>query len=702
MPARIVHFLAMMLEACAAAANALEPQDLHRRIVDGLFQRPEATTPVEGFHAYDGTWSARDGVLFAGAGPGPKLVCDEPGWTAGEVGVELLLPDNGGGNAGLIVKVSDPGSGVDRFNGYEISLDAQGQYLRLGRHRQNFEHIRDVPCPVPVNQWIPLVVRMTERTLAIDVQGRTVLQYEDTQHPLATGQVGFRPWQRAAQFRNFWVATNGQKKPIALAAPNGKQPDDVVRGWHAIRRGSARGHFGVQSLSAVRRRTSQRITFLDGAGEVGLEYRGSDGAGLACDGGQSYVGSVWVRCEQPAEIRVVAETADGEGLAEAKLPAAAPGAWQALAFVLTPSRDEPSGRLAITLRSPGTVEIGRVLLQHWHLWRVNTDGTGLQQLTDGPYYDISPCLLPTGDILFVSTRRFGYTLCQPGPSSDLHVLSTDGQIRCVSMNTLSDMSPQMLPDGRALFTRWECIDRDLTFRQSLWTQYPDGTAYDNLLGRSRSYRQHDMETGEMLASERAKGKPLVHFYRLLRTPTAVNQPLWTGSHASRLLDYLTAEHREHEIPPDDRQRIYLWIDANVPYYGTYAHSRPRSPGRRDLCTDVTTGQLSAWFSQDFLGVYNRRCKACHGAYKGTTDWEGRFAWINFTHPHLSPALTAHLSREAGGRGIDKAVQGQRPPRFTTTADPDCQIMLHAIEAGHRLALETPEADMPGFRGPTRP
>ena len=64
-------------------------------------------------------------------------------------------------------------------------------------------------------------------------------------------------------------------------------------------------------------------------------------------------------------------------------------------------------------------------------------------------------------------------------------MSPDGSdIRCVSVNTLSDFTPHMLPDGRVLFTRWEYIDRDLTFRQSLWTQYPDGTAYQLCFGNT--------------------------------------------------------------------------------------------------------------------------------------------------------------------------------------------------------------------------
>ena len=223
-------------------------------------------------------------------------------------------------------------------------------------------------------------------------------------------------------------------------------------------------------------------------------------------------------------------------------------------------------------------------------------------------------------------------------------------------------------------------------------------AYDNLLGRSRSYRQHNMDTGEMLPEERAKGQPLVHFFWLLRTPTGVNQPLWAGCFASRLPEYFESDHGEQSVPLEARQRIYLWIDANVPYYGTYAHSRPKSPGRRDLCTDVKTGQSLPWFTQEFLGVYNRRCASCHGKYEGTTDWEGRFAWINFTHPQNSPALTAHLAKNAGGRGIVKPVNGQVPPQFTSTADDDYQVLLRAIETGRRLAFVTPEADMPGFAG----
>ena len=177
------------------------------------------------------------GVVYAEPAAGSKLIWDELVLTAGEAGCEVLFPDDRGGNAGLIVKVSKPGVGADAFNGYEVSLDPQGQRLRLGRHVQAFELIRDEPCAVPVNRWISLVVRMSETRLEILVDGRSVLEYEDTQQPLREGKVGFRPWMRRAQFRDLWVVAEGQRRSIPLVEPAPDASSCVGAGsrWNAAR-----------------------------------------------------------------------------------------------------------------------------------------------------------------------------------------------------------------------------------------------------------------------------------------------------------------------------------------------------------------------------------------------------------------------------------------------------------------------------------
>jgi len=158
---------------------------------------------VEDFTAYGGSWIAKDGELEVGGGPGPTLVYQGLSFADGEVGVELFFRDRQGGNAGLILRVSEPAAGADAFIGYEIALDAQRQVLRLGRHWHNFDLLKDVPCEVPVNQWISLVVRIRGRTIAAEVDGKSVAEYEDTRRPLPAGKAGLRPWQREARHRTL-------------------------------------------------------------------------------------------------------------------------------------------------------------------------------------------------------------------------------------------------------------------------------------------------------------------------------------------------------------------------------------------------------------------------------------------------------------------------------------------------------------------
>ena len=60
----------------------------------------------------------------------------------------------------------------------------------------------------------------------------------------------------------------------------------------------------------------------------------------------------------------------------------------------------------------------------------------------------------------------------------------ESSFRCASMATLSEMTPHALPDGRVIFSLWEYIDNDLTCRQSLWIQNPDGTRYQLFFGNT--------------------------------------------------------------------------------------------------------------------------------------------------------------------------------------------------------------------------
>ena len=119
----------------------------------------------------------------------------------------------------------------------------------------------------------------------------------------------------------------------------------------------------------------------------------------------------------------------------------------------------------------------------YHVYRINADGTGLAQLTDGPWHDYNACWLPDGGIAFVSTRSPRGALCWVTASGVLHRMDRDGgNVERLSSNYVDDFAPAVMPDGRILYTRWEYVDRPAIPIQSLWTVRPDGTQLQAFYG----------------------------------------------------------------------------------------------------------------------------------------------------------------------------------------------------------------------------
>ncbi len=1033
---------------------------------------PPLQTVIPGFDIYDGSWSVNDdGVLLSSRFSGSRLVPqipDEVIKSCGEIEGEIYIPDNkNDGYSGICLKVSQCGSGADNFNGYEIGINPVQKIIMLGSHRYNFKRLQVIPFDIPIKQWFRIAVVFQETLFDVYINNKKIAscndaEVNDPKDVLRRGSFCFRNWNYDIQYRNFryrfrdketidvpWSDLNWKMSKKAQAYPENLSLTEVPPFLVLVRGMLNRPNSVGNDIWMATPR------------EPGCEIR-------------------LVDPNRPKEpVRTIFSDSEGS------------------IYDMNLSFDAKT--IFFSYRKKGET--------WWSIWRIGVDGQGLQRLTSGAFHDISPCELPDGDIIFVSTRRFGHTVCQPGPSSNLFRMKSNGsQMQCISMNTLSDMSPQILPDGRVLFTRWEYVDRDLTYRQSLWTQNPDGTvyqlyfgntvrdpgtfwearplpdsgtqrvvatfaphhgfphgaigiidrslgvegekgksyrwitkefpiiadnnfewsyrdpypladdlflcsfgsigptvfatqtnnphyriwllndtgekrllyederlhcfypipllarerppliadrrgdntsnivklrphltseqvanhsmntanygipeqmellkgdpvgkitlinvyngldpsikrgtvkylrimeqvrkteelvnraydqspvmsygtyyakrnwgtvrveedgsanfyapalreiyfqaldaegrelhrmtsavqfmpgesnsclgcheprdtipgtarvdarrplaaqrkpdipqlpvwmnklptertnktldagivdypsvvqpvldkycischegenpdggydlsgdktrffsvSYDNILGKSRSYRQHNMATGEMLPVFKALEKPLVHFYWLLFTPTGVHQPNWSGTFASRLPLYFTKEHCGMEINKEDLQRIYLWIDADVPYYGTYAHSRPDSAGRRDCWFRCDGKQMASWMQEDVLPLYNAKCASCHknllggnkdiaGVHDTTNiDWIGRFGWINLTRPENSAFLTAHLSQKAGGRALPTDKNRPDSILFQDKNNSDYRKFLSAFQKGKEELLKNPRADMNGF------
>jgi hypothetical protein len=123
-----------------------------------------------------------------------------------------------------------------------------------------------------------------------------------------------------------------------------------------------------------------------------------------------------------------------------------------------------------------------------HLYRINTDGTGLTQLTGGDWNDLDPIYLPDGDIVFVSDRCHCWVGCWVTPVAVLYRCGADGtNMRRLSANVEHESAPWPMPDGRILFTRWEYTERALTAFHHLWTVNPDGTGAMTYYGNSLTH-----------------------------------------------------------------------------------------------------------------------------------------------------------------------------------------------------------------------
>ncbi|MDP6047333.1 MAG: hypothetical protein QGG25_17115, partial [Phycisphaerae bacterium] len=113
---------------------------------------------------------------------------------------------------------------------------------------------------------------------------------------------------------------------------------------------------------------------------------------------------------------------------------------------------------------------------YYRLYEINIDGTGLKQITTGPFDDFEPAYLPDGGIVFCSSRCNRWVPCYVTQVAVLYRCDGGGKnIRQLSPNTEQENTPWVLPDGRILYQRWESVDRSQIGYHHLWTMNPDGT-----------------------------------------------------------------------------------------------------------------------------------------------------------------------------------------------------------------------------------
>jgi HEAT repeat protein len=236
----------------------------------------------------------------------------------------------------------------------------------------------------------------------------------------------------------------------------------------------------------------------------------------------------------------------------------------------------------------------------WNIWRINTDGSGLTQLTRGPYHDVGPCYLPDGRIVFASTRSGIRDEYHGYPCTALYVMNPDGSdMHPIATNIGRDNEPAVLADGRIAFSRLEVFYSRNKTELTLHAIRPDGTQDSVLYGPERRLFWRQLDHGPPTPAD-GQESPLTH--RVLRMTQP--QPMPDGRHIvvatqGGLALVGTSRFSERLISPDYKTRAYTtpWPlpDGTIlvrddrkdarPRVGRLGPVPPRS-GTRHLGTDL--------------------------------------------------------------------------------------------------------------------
>jgi HEAT repeat protein len=193
----------------------------------------------------------------------------------------------------------------------------------------------------------------------------------------------------------------------------------------------------------------------------------------------------------------------------------------------------------------------------WQIWRINTDGTGLVQLTQGPYHHVGPTYLPDGRIVCATSHSGIRDEYHGYPCTALCVMNADGSdMHPVATNIGRDNEPAILNDGRIVFSRLEVFYSRNKTELTLHAMHPDGTQDVVLYGPERRQFWRNLDHGPKSPAD-GQESPLTH--RVLRMtqprPVAEERGIVVTTQGGLVL-VGSRRNTEDLITPDYKERSY--------------------------------------------------------------------------------------------------------------------------------------------------
>lgn len=166
-----------------------------------------------GWTRFEGTWAVENGEYSSGGSGPAKAVFGDADWADYTVEADLKMIDSEG-DAGLLVRVSNPSHGTERgqnnldaLQGYYVYLTTSG--VNLGKMNYNWKFLAGSAQSYSTNTWhhIKVVVSGTNIKVFVGDMASPKIDYTDTSlNPFTHGKIGVRTLNKHAHFDNISVS----------------------------------------------------------------------------------------------------------------------------------------------------------------------------------------------------------------------------------------------------------------------------------------------------------------------------------------------------------------------------------------------------------------------------------------------------------------------------------------------------------------
>lgn len=220
---------------------------------------------LTGWQNYEGSWNVSDGA-YHGSGNGKSIL---ESMSFSDLIYEVDICVNEATNwGGPVLRVTEPGAGLESYMGYCVNLNVQENAVWLSRHTNNWQHVANWPYDLEFNQTYHLRIVAEGPAITVYLDGEELGSYTDPD-PYLEGYVGFRSYGTSLTMDNMSVRALGDKAPTITQEPSSAE---ILTGESAEFSVSAEGYEGAR-LTYQWQTSSNRVRWTDISGAESAVYR---------------------------------------------------------------------------------------------------------------------------------------------------------------------------------------------------------------------------------------------------------------------------------------------------------------------------------------------------------------------------------------------------------------------------------------------